>query len=168
MRVLIGLVMLATAGTASAQAQGWRLTPDGYGAVRIGMTRPQVERALGSALRGEAIEDAAVCVEMQARRGHGGLVFMFENNRLSRISARAASRATTPRGIGAGATEAAVRRAYGSGLQAEPHKYLGLPARYLTFWLNRERGVRFETDERRRVSAIHAGSRSIEYVEGCA
>jgi len=43
------------------------LTPDGLGAVRIGMTRAQVERALHARLEGEAIQDANSCIEMDAR-----------------------------------------------------------------------------------------------------
>ena len=43
------------------------LTPDGLGAVKIGMTRAQVERALHVRLEGEAIQDANSCIEMDAR-----------------------------------------------------------------------------------------------------
>jgi hypothetical protein len=68
-----------------------------------------------------------------------------------------------------GATAAAVRRAYGKGLKAEPHYYEDRPAEYLTFWtVPRKRGVRFETDSKRRVQTIHAGTAAIELVEGCA
>jgi hypothetical protein len=168
MRTLIAAILMGLTTGAAAQPGNWRLTPEGYGPVRIGMTRAQVERTLASPLRGEAIEDASVCIEMNARRGHPGIFFMFEDGRLTRVSASDGARATTPRGVGVGATEAQVRRAYPRGLRSEQHEYVPAPARYLTFWQSRSRGVRFATDERRRVRTIHVGGPSIQYVEGCA
>ena len=68
-----------------------------------------------------------------------------------------------------GASAAQVRRAYPTGLLAEEHSYTGAPAEYLTFWVRRERsGVRFTTDENRRVDTIIAGNESIRYIKGCA
>ena len=153
---------------AAAIPAGARITPDGLGPVRIGMTQAEVARALRTKLVGEAIDDENVCVE-KASPALRGVYFMFEERKLSRISVAAPSRATTPRGIAIGATAAQVRRAYPKGLQAEPHEYLELPAEYLTFWTVKDkRGVRFVTDLKRRVQTIHAGGPSIQYVEGCA
>jgi hypothetical protein len=167
----LAVALSAIAVPAQPQARGsWRLTPDGYGPVRIGMTRAEVERALAIRLRGEPLEDGPdACVEMSAVRGFPDLNFMFEERRLTRISAHGASRVTTPRGIGVRATAAQVRRAYGRGLRAEGHHYVGPPAEYLTFWIRPEqKGVRFETGADRRVTVIHAGTSSIQYIEGCA
>lgn len=160
--------MLSLALLLAAPA-AWHLTPGGYGPARIGMTRAQVSAALSAPLEGEAIEDANACIEMTAAQGHPDLVFMFTDGRLSRITAVRESRVTTPRGIGVGATEGAVRRAYRAGLVSEPHHYDGLPARYLTYWTRpRSRGVRFVTGTDRRVGAIHAGDATIRQIEGCA
>jgi len=161
--------LLLMAGTAAAQPPQWRLTPAGYGPAQIGMTRAQVSSALGVSLEGEAIEDANTCIEMDAQSTFPGVYFMFVNRRLSRVSLTEPSRVKTPRGIGIGASEAQVRRAYPRGLRGEAHEYTGAPARYLTYWVRSEvSGVRFETDARRRVTTIHAGTDSIGYVEGCA
>lgn len=169
MRSLIVLAALAGAGAASAQPGGWRLTPQGYGPVRIGMSRPQAQAALGATLEGEPIDDADQCIEMTARRGHRGIFFMFERGRLARVSAAEGSSARTQRGIGIGATEAQVRAAYPRGLRSERHEYQDAPARYFTYWTRPARsGMRFETDGGRRVRVIHAGNSSIQYVEGCA
>ena len=150
-----------------AAAAAWPLTPDGWGPVRIGMTQAQVARALGVVPRGEPVEPGETCVE-QISDKHPGMWFMFEDGRLTRISIGEHSRVTTPRGIGLGATSAAVRQAYPKGLKAEPHHYEGRPAEYLTYWTQAgKRGVRFEIDARRRVDTIHAGGPSIQYVEGC-
>ncbi|HEV7659845.1 MAG TPA: hypothetical protein VGO55_08370 [Allosphingosinicella sp.] len=166
---LLLILALAAPAAAPAQPPGWRLTPDGYGPVRIGMTRAQVSSALSTRLEGDAIEDEEACIEMAAATGYSGLYFMFEQGRLSRISATEPSQATTTLGVGIGATAERVRRAYGPGVRSETHEYLGRPAEYLTFWRRGSaHGIRFETDSDRRVTAIHVGGSSIRYVEGCA
>lgn len=152
-----------------AAAAMTHLTPDGWGAARIGMTRQQVERALHIRLKGEPIDSEQACVEVQPVGRDQGIWFMFQNYKLTRISIGDPSGVTTPRGIGIGATAAEVRRAYGKKLRAEPHHYEGLPSEYLTYWVRPEtRGVRFETNSKRRVQTIHAGNGTIQLVEGCA
>ena len=133
------------------------------------MSRTQVERALKIKLEGEAIEDEKSCIELVPAGADRGLWFMFQEYRLTRISIGRPSKVATPRGIGVGTSADAVRKAYGRGLKAEPHYYEDLPSEYLTFWtVPKKRGVRFETDSKRRVQTIHAGDDSIELVEGCA
>jgi hypothetical protein len=133
------------------------------------MTKYQVARALGADLLTErdAGEISAHCVETSPR-GWNALWLMFEDGKLTRMTVRGPSRLTTPRAIGLGAWEADVRGAYGVRLKSEPHHYEDLPARYLTYWTSAgRRGVRFEFGSSGRVEAIHAGSQSIQYVEGC-
>ncbi len=144
------------------------ITPDGWGKVRIGMSQAEVAKVLGARLAGEPLDSEEACVEKIADE-FPGIWFMFQEGKLTRISIGEKSRVTTPRGTGLGASADDVRKAYPKGLKAEPHYYLGLPAEYLTFWTTpKKRGVRFETDARRRVETIHAGDDSIELVEGCA
>ena len=52
--------MIATLWIAAAAAH---LTPDGWGAVKIGMSQAEVARALGAKLEGEPIDDATTCLE---------------------------------------------------------------------------------------------------------
>ena len=142
------------------------LTPQGYGPVRIGMTRAQVNRALRETLtpRSEWEEDAC---ESGTAASLPGMIFMFEDGRLTRISLYEESAVRTPRGLGIGSTEAEVRRLY-PGLEEEEHTYVGAPGLYLTYWVTpKKRGVRFETNSERKVSAVHAGLDSITYIEGC-
>ena len=168
-RLAVLPVALAASAAAAAAPASWPLTVDGWGPVKIGMSRSQVERALHVRLKGEAIEDEKACVEMVPAGRDRGLWFMFEDYRLSRISVGQPSKVKTPRGIGIGASADAVRRAYSGGLKIEPHHYEELPAEYLTYWTAPgKRGVRFETDRNRRVQTIHAGTASIQFVEGCA
>src|SRR6185503_18604183 len=118
-------VCLAVAASAPGQVsgespQGWRLTPAGLGPVRTGMTRAQVEGVLGEPVTGDELTEG--CIE-EAAAGMAGVYFMFEQDRLTRISLGSLSRFTTPRNIGVGTTEAQVREAYGRGLESEPHHY---------------------------------------------
>lgn len=103
-----------------------------------------------------------------ANETYPGLWFMLEEGKLTRISVGDPSKVTTPRGIGVGAAAATVRRAYGRTLKAEPHLYESLPAEYLTYWTvpKKRRPVRDGHQAAR--ATIHAGTESIQYVEGCA
>ena len=169
MKIAVALA-LALAVPQAAPTYDWKLTPAGWGPVRIGMSRTQVEKALKLQLEGEAFDNEGQCVELYSSNERlNGLYFMFLDGKLSRVSAGEKSTIKTPRGVGVGATADAVRTAYGEKLQAEPHHYLDLPAEYLTFWLKSAKsGVRFETDGQRRVETIHAGNDSIQLIEGCA
>ena len=107
-------LLVAAAPPATSGRAGWRITPDGLGPVRIGMSRAEVTRVVGAPLRGDEITEG--CIEMQPARGWRGIYFMFEEGRLTRISMSGAeSGIATPRGIRVGASEAEVRRAYGRG-----------------------------------------------------
>lgn len=167
--VATGLALLLTAA-APAPTYDWQLTPAGWGPVRIGMNRTQVEKALNIQLEGEAFDNEGSCIELYSSNDNlAGLYFMFLDGRLSRVSAGDKSAIKTPRGMGVGSTAEEVRTAYGDKLQAEVHHYTGEPAEYLTYWLKPNRsGVRFETDLNRKVETIHAGNDSIQLIEGCA
>ncbi len=155
---------------APAETPAWKLTPAGLGPARIGMTRDQVAKALKTELQGEAFDNEGSCIELfPANEELKGSYFMFLDGKLARISISDPSKIVTPRGIGVGASAEEVRTAYGAKLEAEEHHYLGAPAEYLTYWLKPKlRGVRFETDASSRVQIMHAGTDSIQLIEGCA
>lgn len=163
------IALLLTAATPTA-SYDWKLTPAGWGPVRIGMTREQVAKALKTELRGDAFDNWGSCIELfPASEELKGTYFMFQDGKLSRISVVESGKLATPRGIHVGSTDAEVRKAYGEKLQIEPHHYIDLPAEYLTYWLKPAKsGVRFETDAERKVQTIHVGDDSILLVEGCA
>jgi hypothetical protein len=163
------MMLLALIAAAAATQPNWTLTPNGLGPVHIGMTRAQVEHALHSRLKANYPPDSeADCTEMSPVRSYRGLILLFENRRLSRISLVKPSRIATVKGIRVGATDRQVQQAYGMRIRAEPNHYEDPPAQYLTVWTDAgKRGLRFETDEHRRVYAIHAGTGSIQYIEGC-
>ena len=170
MKLLVAATALLLTAAAPAPSYDWKLTPAGWGPVRIGMNRDQVAKALQVELQGDAFDNQGSCIELfPASEELKGTYFMFLDGKLSRISVVETGKITTPRGIRVGATADEVRAAYGEKLQAEPHHYVDLPAEYLTYWLKpNTRGVRVETDAQRKVETIHAGNHSIELVEGCA
>ena len=166
--IRVGLTLLGLLAAPAGAAGTLILTPAGLGPVRIGMTQKQVIGALGGTLTGQAIESDDICVEKESSV-LSGVGFMFEEGKLTRISIGEGSDIATPRGIGVGTAAIAVRYAYRGKLKAEPNTYLDKPAEYLTYWtVPGKSGVRFEIDEKRKVYVIHAGTRSIQYVEGCA
>jgi hypothetical protein len=158
------------------------LTAEGYGPLRIGMTRAEVVAALGEDRNPNAIggADPEACDEFHPARAPEGLLVMIENGRLSRISLVRESRVKTDPGLTLGGTAAAVRAAYGPALRAEPHKYEDAPAQYLTAWAKDSpkgagattpetaRGLRYVVGADGKVQSIIAGGPSIQYVEGCA
>jgi hypothetical protein len=98
---------------------------------------------------------------------------MVEFGRITRIDvgplARgdAATGVVTDRRVGIGATEAAVRRAYGVALIVRPHPY-GEKGHYLEAPApGRKRGLIFETRDGR-VTSFRAGRYpSLDYIEAC-
>lgn len=170
MRLLVAGIALFLIAAAPAPSYNWKLTPAGWGPVRIGMTREQASKALNIELQGEAFDNEGSCIELYAPDNElPGMYFMFLDGKLSRVSAIAPSALKTPRGMGIGSTADEIRAAYGEKLQAEPHHYEGEPAEYLTYWLKpNASGVRFETDTQRKVETIHVGNESIQLIEGCA
>ena len=167
--VVAGIALLLTAA-APAPSYNWKLTPSGWGPVRIGMTRDQVSKALKMELQGDAFDNEGSCIELfPAGDQLRGTYFMFLDGKLSRISVVEADKISTPRGIHVGSTAEEVRKAYGEMLKSEPHHYVDEPGEYLTYWLKpNASGVRFETDVERKVQTIHAGNDSIQLIEGCA
>ncbi|PAX06836.1 hypothetical protein [Sphingomonas lenta] len=161
------------------------LTAEGWGPLRVGMTRAQVEAALGPDAEPNAVggPEPDRCDQFRPARAPEGLIVMIEDGRLTRVSLVEGAALRTDRGLGLGATAAQVRAAYGRSLDEKPHAYAHPPGLYLTHWATRgtgdapdadhlaatdARGIRYETGATGRVEAIHAGGPSIQYVEGCS
>lgn len=151
-----------------------RLTPQGWGPLRIGMTRAEVVAAAGEDAHPEAVggPEPEVCDEFRPARAPEGMIVMVERLRLTRISLGAGSEVRTERGLGVGDPAAAVRAAHGAEAVSSPHKYSPAPAEYVTVWSTAPsgpdaRGIVYETGTDGRVARVHAGGPSIQYVEGC-
>lgn len=151
------------------------LTADGWGPLRIGMTRAEVVAALGEDADPNAAggPDPAACDEFRPERAPAGVLVMVEDGVLTRVSLVDGAEIVTPEGLGIGDDAVAVVAAYGGAVDATPHEYLDPPAEYLTVWRAGDggagsRGLRYETDGEGRVTAVRGGGPSIQYVEGCA
>lgn len=146
---------------APVQASPQTLTLEGFGGLIIGKPVPA-----GSpwAARGAQASDA--CLTLSAPDWPGAYAIV-EEGVVRRITVSDESKAKLIEGIGPGAIEAQVRKAFPS-FVAEPHKYVDAPAKYLTQPGDDPR-LRFEIDAEGKVSLVHIGVRpTLEYVEGCA
>jgi hypothetical protein len=159
-------VVVAPAAPVAAPAA---LTPEGIGPLKIGMT-PEAAADAGAPLAFQAgyAPERESCVYGRSDALPGVRV-MVENQRVARVDLEPGSAVTTDKGLGLGATAAAVRAAYGDSIEQSGHKYVESPAAYLENWnRDRSRGVRYETDREGRVTAVYAGGQAVNYIEGCA
>lgn len=150
------------------------LTPDGWGPLRIGMSREEVVATAGEDANPDAVGgvNPEQCDEFRPIRAPDGMIAMLERNRLTRLTLVAGSQVSTEAGFSPGDRAADIRRAYGDDATATPHKYMDPPAEYITVWRDPPpaedpRGIVYEIGLDGLVSHIHAGGASIQYVEGC-
>jgi hypothetical protein len=159
------LVILLSLTATPALAARAPVTPDGWGDVRIGMKERDLVRRYHLRIPRNDGVSSFDCREL----GGSSLPFgvMTERGRVTRITILDHI-VKTDRGLGVGATQAQVRKAYGAALTTAPSVYEDPPAVYLTYRAKNGHGIRYETDETGRVARIHAGGGSITYVEGCS
>jgi hypothetical protein len=161
---------------AAAGASQRVLTADGWGPLRIGMTRAQVVAAAGPDANPKAVggPDPASCEQFRPATAPQGLLVMIERDTLTRISVSRNSALSTDAGFVVGDSAAAVLRHYGARALVTPHKYQAAPAEYLTIWTrgpfpaSSARGIVYEIGGDGRIMHIHVGGPSIQYVEGCS
>ncbi len=150
------------------------ITPDGWGTLRIGMSRAKVVAAAGGDANPDAVggPEPEQCDEFHPVSAPDGVLVMLEKGVLTRVSVSRNSEIETPEGFAVGDSASDLIDAYGSRALVTPHKYLEAPARYITIWRDdsstaNRRGIRYEIDPTGHVTHIRAGESSIEYVEGC-
>ena len=179
-----GLATPPAGASPAAQAPADRktITADGWGPLRIGMTRTEIETALGPDANPDAVggPEPEQCEQFRPERAPEGMLLLLEDQKLARISLSDNRDLKTPQGFGIGDSAARIKQALGGRIEAEPHKYADAPAEYLTMWEGpapqgdrgyvddaNARGIRYEIDSHGKVGMIHAGDDSIQYVEGC-
>jgi hypothetical protein len=161
---------------APAPAAANQLTALGFGPLRVGMTRAEVEAALGPDANPDAVggPDPASCDMFRPERAPEGLLVMVENGILTSVWISRNTAVQTDRGLGIGDTAAEVKSVYGAAAVATPHKYVEAPAEYITVWSTADhqspaaRGLKYEIGMDGRVQTLAGGGPSIQYVEGCA
>jgi hypothetical protein len=151
---------------ASAQQQPdlhrWRMTRHGFGRLKVGLNRAQIERRTGRRLRFSY--NTGPCA-IWGIRGVRGLAIMTTRGRLARVDAYRGTWRTSL-GIQRGDTEAQVRELYPR-LRTRPHPY-DPDGQYLIV-PGPNRRVVFETDGDNEVTSFRGGRvPEIMYIEGCA
>jgi hypothetical protein len=146
------------------------LTPRGFGAIKVGMTLAEAQRAGGRKITGFPALPGSPC--RIGRIARVGVLIMFIDGRAARFDIARGSRVHALRNIRRGDKEADVRAAFGKKVVETRHFYTP-GGSYLTVgWRtgpNAGRGIRFATNERGTVTDIYAGrSREIRYIEGCS
>ena len=162
------LLAVAFAVIASAAGAAPPLTARGWGKLRIGMRERDAVRLFHLRVPKGPGPDSFEC-RQDEMPSQEGLYVMAERGVITRITIEAPNRLVTDRGLGVGANEDEVKRAYGSRLKIQTAPYLDEPAHELDFWTaHGSRGVRYDTSAVGAVEAIFVGGRSIVYIEGCS
>lgn len=150
------------------------LTPDGWGPLRIGMSRADVVAAAGEDANPDAVggPDPDRCDEFRPSNAPAGMLVMVESGILTRISVSRNPEIKTLDGFRVGDRGSSVLAEYGSRARVDPHQYWEPPAKYITVWQQASaeadrRGMRYEIDAAGEIVHFRAGGPSIEYVEGC-
>lgn len=153
-----------------------KLTAQGYGPLRIGMTVAEIEAALGADADPDAVggPEPERCDMFRPARAPEGLLVMVIDGVLGSVWVSRNAAVETDRALNVGDTAAEVKRVYGAAAEVMPHKYAEAPSEYITVWSTTDhqstaaRGIKYEIGPDGRVQSIAGGGPSIQYVEGCA
>lgn len=174
MRYLVLAFALAVASCGAAP-DDHLLTTGGLGAVRIGMTVADAEKALGVKLtpRQEEFFEPGCWYTHPAGEQASMVYYMVAGVVIVRIDVRGDAQGARQfhdaKGFGVGAEEKAVIAAYGKALENTPHPYLHETGRYLRVPdAAGKTALLFETDEGK-VTGFRAGRVPfVDYIEGCS
>ena len=153
-----------------------KLTAQGYGPLRVGMTVAEIEAAMGPDADPEAVggPEPERCDMFRPARAPDGMLVMVIDGVLDSVWVSRNAAVETDRALNVGDTAAEVKRVYGAAAEVVPHKYAEAPSEYITVWSTTDhqsvaaRGLKYEIGADGRVQSIAGGGPSIQYVEGCA
>ncbi|CAN7180248.1 hypothetical protein [Brevundimonas sp. LjRoot202] len=153
-----------------------KLTAQGYGPLRIGMTLAEIEAAMGPDANPDAVggPEPERCDMFRPARAPEGLLVMVVDGALASVWVSRNAAVETDRALNVGDTAAEVKRVYAAAAEVMPHKYAEAPSEYVTVWSTADhqspaaRGLKYEIGPDGRVQSIAGGGPSIQYVEGCA
>ena len=150
----------------SAPNTAWIATPDGIGAIRVGMTVDELRRAIGNV---PGANPTADCSYVRPASVPPGVAVMLSHGQVARIDVDSAG-VRTDAGVAVGDSAAKVAAAYGARMTATPHKYVS-GGQYLTVRSTSPadslRRMVFET-ENGRVTRFRAGRvPEVEWIERC-
>ena len=160
--LVLGLACAPTSGTRD------RVSAEGFGGVRVGMTVEEASNAHGSALSPAVsiADDERSCYYVFPRGAVGPVSFMIVDGRVARVDIDHPG-PVTEAGVGVGSAESEVQSAYAGRIKVSPHKYTGPEGHYLTL----EQGdfvIIFETNGTQ-VTSYRAGKLpEVAWVERCS
>jgi hypothetical protein len=178
----ITCVLACTPGKPAKGPTQWSPTLDGFGPVRVGMTRHQAETILGAKLTGagplpsswtsepattgaqDAPEDPE-CEYVENQSAVPGVSFMLIDGKIGRIDF-IRGQYTTPKGAHIGMSETEVRKLF-PGIRVEPNHYDDNDHDLTLTSSDGRFGMVFETDGKV-VTSFRVGMlEPVGYVEGC-
>ncbi len=168
-RMLAMVVTLAASCTSETRrpaSTAWVVTPDGIGAIRVGMTADELRRAVGHV---PGANPAADCRYVRPSDAPAGVSVMLARGQVARVDIDSAG-VSSDAGVAVGDSAAKVAEAYAKRMTATPHKYIP-SGQYLTVRsaspADSLRRMVFET-ENGRVTRFRAGRvPEVEWVERC-
>lgn len=146
-----------------------KVTINGIGSIRVGMTPQQATQSSGVPLVRDGKPDPQ-CVYYKLQGQPKDVWFMVNNGTISRVDINNPE-ITTRSGAKIGDTEAKIKSLYAGQIQVTPHKYVE-KGHYLTFVpkdaTDKNYRLIFETDGKR-VTRYRSGKLpEVEWVEGCS
>jgi hypothetical protein len=161
--------------SASAPDAAHQLRADGVGAVKVGMTVSEASKAIGSpllTLQGKPLPSTIATESCYYAASQSptlkGVSFMLNQGKVVRADVADEGTIKTAAGLGVGATQAEVEKAYAGQVQVTPDKYIQKGKNLIVSPPNQpENRIIFET-ENDRVTTIRAGRvPEVELVERC-
>ena len=164
--ILVAAAANCSTETRAPGTNAWVVTPDGIGAIRVGMTVEEMRGAVGDIPGANLTAD---CSYVRPSGTPPGVSVMLAGGRVARVDIDSAG-VTSDAGVAVGDSAAKVAGAYGARVTATPHKYVP-GAEYLTVRsaspADSSRRMVFET-ENGRVTRFRAGRvPEVEWVERC-
>jgi len=167
-----GLAIIFTvAASCSAETRrpgsaAWTVTPDGIGAIRVGMTVDELRTAVGDVPGANVTAD---CSYVRPSSAPPGVSVMLARGQVARIDVDSAG-VSSDAGVAVGDSAARIADAYAARMTATPHKYVP-GGQYLTVRSTSPadslRRMVFET-ENGRVTRFRTGRvPEVEWVERC-
>lgn len=158
------------------------LTSEGWRTLRVGMTRAEIEAAMGADANPDAVggSEPEACDFFRPGQAPEGLLVMLRDGALSRISVAEPATVRTADGFGVGSSAAEIKAFYGDRAVVTPHVYQEAPAEDIFVWDgarpapndyitdDSRRGIRYEIGGDGAVMQVHVGGPDIQLVEGCS
>lgn len=166
----LGLLVVVSnlAAESASVSESTRVSVNGIGSIKIGMSVAQARRASGLDLvpeREPATADELACYYVKPRSGLRDVMFMVSDGHISRVDI-SNPKIRTLSGARIGMTEAEIARLYRGQVEVTVNKY-DPTGHYLTIYPRSRRQIVFETDGQV-VTDYRAGKvPEVAYVERC-